>query len=136
MNNSEFGFETEAIRTQLERTQYLEHSVPLYLTSSFIFEDAEDMRASFAEEKIETSIANNPNTNEFVEKVCKMEGATAGFAFASGMAAVYSTMAALLQSGDHIVSSSSVFATHSLFVNYFPSGISKPPILISIILIL
>jgi O-succinylhomoserine sulfhydrylase len=57
MNNSEFGFETEAIRTQLERTQYLEHSVPLYLTSSFIFEDAEDMRASFAEEKIETSIA-------------------------------------------------------------------------------
>jgi O-succinylhomoserine sulfhydrylase len=57
MNNSEFGFETEAIRTQLERTQYLEHSVPLYLTSSFVFEDAEDMRASFAEEKIETSIA-------------------------------------------------------------------------------
>jgi O-succinylhomoserine sulfhydrylase len=52
-----------------------------------------------------------------------MEGATAGFAFASGMAAVYSTMAALLQSGDHIVSSSSVFATHSLFVNYFPWNI-------------
>jgi O-succinylhomoserine sulfhydrylase len=60
MNNSEFGFETEAIRTQLERTQYLEHSVPLYLTSSFVFEDAEDMRASFAEEKIETSIATEP----------------------------------------------------------------------------
>jgi O-succinylhomoserine sulfhydrylase len=48
-----------------------------------------------------------------------MEGATAGFAFASGMA-VYSTMAALLQSGDHIVSSSSVLGNHSLFVNYFP----------------
>jgi hypothetical protein len=60
-----------------------------------------------------------------------MEGATAGFAFASGMAAVYSTMAALLKSGDHIVSSSSVFgATHSLFINYFPSGILKHPILI------
>jgi O-succinylhomoserine sulfhydrylase len=57
MNEEEFGFETEAIRTQLERTQYLEHSVPLYLTSSFVFEDAEDMRASFAEEKTETSIA-------------------------------------------------------------------------------
>jgi O-succinylhomoserine sulfhydrylase len=49
MNNPEYGFETQAIRTQLERTQYLEHSVPLYLTSSFVFEDAEDMRASFAE---------------------------------------------------------------------------------------
>jgi O-succinylhomoserine sulfhydrylase len=44
--NNEFGFETQAIRNQLERTQYLEHSVPLYLTSSFVFEDAEDMRAS------------------------------------------------------------------------------------------
>lgn len=123
MNEEEFGFETEAIRTQLERTQYLEHSVPLYLTSSFVFEDAEDMRASFAEEKDRNiySRYSNPNTNEFVDKVCKMEGAKAGFAFASGMAAVYSTLAALLKSGDHIVSSSSVFgATHSLFINYFP----------------
>ena len=123
MNEQEFGFETQAIRNQLERTQYLEHSVPLYLTSSFVFEDAEDMRASFAEEKDRNiySRYSNPNTNEFINKVCKMEGAEAGFAFASGMAAVYSTFAALLQSGDHIVSSSSVFgATHSLFVNYFP----------------
>jgi O-succinylhomoserine sulfhydrylase len=123
MNEQEFGFETQAIRNQLERTQYLEHSVPLYLTSSFVFEDAEDMRASFAEEKDRNiySRYSNPNTNEFVDKVCKMEGAEAGFAFASGMAAVYSTFAALLKSGDHIVSASSVFgATHSLFVNYFP----------------
>jgi O-succinylhomoserine sulfhydrylase len=95
----------------------------LYLTSSFVFEDAEDMRASFAEEKDRNiySRYSNPNTNEFIDKVCKMEGAEAGFAFASGMAAVYSTLAALLNSGDHIVSSSSVFgATHSLFINYFP----------------
>jgi O-succinylhomoserine sulfhydrylase len=123
MNEQEFGFETEAIRTQLERTQYLEHSVPLYLTSSFVFEDAEDMRASFADEKDRNiySRYSNPNNNEFVEKVCKMEGAESGFAFASGMAAVYSTLAALLNSGDHIVSAGSVFgATHSLFVNYFP----------------
>ncbi|MCG9794179.1 trans-sulfuration enzyme family protein [Flavobacterium algicola] len=123
MNEQEFGFETEAIRTQLERTQYLEHSVPLYLTSSFVFEDAEDMRASFADEKDRNiySRYSNPNNNEFVEKVCKMEGAETGFAFASGMAAVYSTLAALLKSGDHIVSAGSVFgATHSLFVNYFP----------------
>ena len=123
MNNQEFGFETQAIRNQLERTQYLEHSVPLYLTSSFVFEDAEDMRASFADEKDRNiySRYSNPNTNEFVDKVCQMEGAAAGFAFASGMAAVYSTLAALLNSGDHIVSAGSVFgATHSLFVNYFP----------------
>ena len=44
-------FETNAIRNQMERSQYLEHSTPLHLTSSFVFEDAEDMRASFAEEK-------------------------------------------------------------------------------------
>ena len=123
MNEQEYGFETQAIRNQLERTQYLEHSVPLFLTSSFVFEDAEDMRASFAEEKDRNiySRYSNPNTNEFINKVCTMEGAEAGFAFASGMAAVYSTLAALLKSGDHIVSSSSVFgATHSLFINYFP----------------
>lgn len=45
------NFETNAIRTQTERSQFDEHSTPLYLTSSFVFEDAEDMRASFAEEK-------------------------------------------------------------------------------------
>src|SRR6188768_4157610 len=101
MNEQEFGFETQAIRNQLERTQFLEHSVPLYLTSSFIFEDAEDMRASFAEEKEKNiySRFTNPNTSEFVEKICQMEDAQAGYAFATGMAAVYSTFAALLDSG-------------------------------------
>ena len=116
-------FETEAIRTQLERSQFLEHSSPLYLTSSFVFEDAEDMRASFAEEKDRNvySRYSNPNSSEFIEKVCKMEGAKAGFAFASGMASVFSTFAALLQSGDHIISARSVFgSTHSLFTNFFP----------------
>lgn len=124
MNEQDLGFETQAIRTQLERTQYLEHSVPLYLTSSFVFEDAEDMRASFADEKDRNiySRYSNPNTNEFIDKICQMEGADSGFAFASGMAAVYSTLAALLNSGDHIVSAGSIFgATHSLFVNYFPN---------------
>ncbi|MBS1613896.1 MAG: PLP-dependent transferase, partial [Bacteroidetes bacterium] len=92
-------FETEAIRHQLERTEFLEHSVPLYLTSSFVFEDAEDMRASFAEEKVRNiySRFSNPNCTEFVEKICKMEGAEDGFAFATGMAAVFSTFAALLK---------------------------------------
>ncbi|MFV7235427.1 trans-sulfuration enzyme family protein [Flavobacterium sp. ZB4R12] len=123
MNEQDFGFETQAIRTQIERSQYLEHSVPLYLSSSFVFEDAEDMRASFTEEKERNiySRFSNPNTTEFVEKICKMEGAEAGYAFATGMAAVYSTFAALLNSGDHIVSAGSVFgSTHALFMTYFP----------------
>ncbi len=116
-------FETDAIRTQLERSQYLEHSSPIYLTSSFVFEDAEDMRASFAEEKERNiySRYSNPNSSEFIDKVCKMEGAEDGFAFASGMAAVFSTFAALLNSGDHILSARSVFgSTHSLLTNFFP----------------
>ncbi|MET6991511.1 trans-sulfuration enzyme family protein [Sediminicola arcticus] len=116
-------FETEAIRTQTKRSQYLEHSTPMYLTSSFVFEDAEDMRASFAEEKERNiySRYSNPNSSEFIEKVCKMEGAEEGFAFASGMAAVFSTFAALLESGDHIISSRSIFgSTHSLFTQFFP----------------
>lgn len=115
--------QTDIIRTQIERSQFLEHSTPLYLTSSFIFEDAEDMRASFSEEKERNiySRFTNPNTSEFVEKVCKMEGAEDGFAFATGMAAVFSTFAALLNSGDHIVSAQSVFgSTHTLFTKYFP----------------
>ncbi len=120
MNNQ---FETDAIRQQMERSQYLEHSVPLYLTSSFVFEDAEDMRASFAEEKERNiySRFSNPNTSEFVNKIVKMEGAEDGYAFATGMAAIYSTFAALLSSGDHIVSCNSVFgSTHTLFTKYFP----------------
>ncbi|MGP1992506.1 trans-sulfuration enzyme family protein [Zobellia laminariae] len=116
-------FETNAIRTQLERTKNLEHSVPMYMTSSFVFEDAEDMRASFAEEKERNiySRYSNPNSSEFIEKVCQMEGAENGFAFASGMAAVFSTLAALLDSGDHVLSARNIFgSTHSLFTNFFP----------------
>ncbi len=116
-------FETIAVRTQSERTQFQEHSVPLYLTSSYVFEDSEDMRASFAEEKERNiySRFTNPNTSEFVEKIVKMESAKAGYAFATGMSAVFSTLAALLNSGDHIVAARSVFgSTHGLFTKYFP----------------
>lgn len=117
------NFETSAIRIQTERSQFDEHSTPLYLTSSFIFQDAEDMRASFAEEKPKNlySRFSNPNVSEFTEKIAKMEGAEAGYAFATGMAAIYSTFAALLSAGDHIVSCQSVFgSTHTLFTKYFP----------------
>ncbi|MBT2622066.1 O-succinylhomoserine sulfhydrylase [Chryseobacterium sp. ISL-6] len=117
------NFETFAIRTQTERTQFDEHSTPLYLTSSFIFQDAEDMRASFAEEKPKNlySRFSNPNVTEFTDKIVKMEGAEAGYAFATGMAAIYSTFTTLLDAGDHIVSCQSVFgSTHTLFTKYFP----------------
>jgi len=116
-------FETNAIRTQTERSQFLEHSTPMYLTSSFVFEDAEDMRASFAEEKDRNiySRYSNPTSNEFINKVCQMEGADTGFAFASGMAAVFSTLAALVETGDEILSARSIFgSTHTLFTKFLP----------------
>ncbi|WP_422105933.1 trans-sulfuration enzyme family protein [Winogradskyella sp.] len=115
--------ETKAVRTQIERTQFLEHSNPLYLTSSYVFDDAEDMRASFADEKERNiySRYSNPNTSEFIEKVCLMEGAESGYAFASGMSAVFSTFTALLNSNDHIVSCQSIFgSTQTLFNNILP----------------
>lgn len=116
-------FETHAIRNQMKRSQYLEHSTPLYLTSSFVFEDAEDMRASFAEEKKRNiySRFSNPNTSEFVQKVVQMEEADDGVSFATGMGAVFATFAAFLNAGDHIVSAHALFgSTHTLFTKYLP----------------
>ena len=101
----------------------MEHSTPLHLTSSFVFEDAEEMRAAFSEEKERNiySRFSNPNTTEFVQKVAEMEGAEDGVAFATGMGAVFGTFAALLDSGDHIVSARSVFgSTHALFTKFLP----------------
>lgn len=117
------SFETQAIRQQHERSHNNEHSVPVYLTSSFVFDTAEDMRAAFADESdaFIYSRYTNPNTDEFVSKMCLLEGAEAGVASASGMAAIYTSLAALLKSGDHIISCSSVFgATHTIFTKYFP----------------
>ena len=117
-------FETRAIRTQIERSKNSEHSSPLYLTSSFVFDTAEDMSAAFTEEENKTNIYSrftNPNTTEFIQKITQMEGAEDGVAFASGMGAIYSTFAALLKSGDHIVSCNAVFgSTHTLFTKYLP----------------
>lgn len=120
---SEFQFETIAVRTQSERTLHNEHSTPLYLTSSFVFDDAEQMRRAFAEENDCNiySRFSNPNTDEFIEKIRLMEGAEAGFATASGMAAVFAGFMALLGSGDHILSANAVFgSTHTLFTKYLP----------------
>jgi O-succinylhomoserine sulfhydrylase len=115
--------ETIAIRGQIERSQYNEHAVPLYLTSSYIFEDAEDMRSQFAEEKpgeIYSRYAN-PNVQELLNKVALLEGGESAWATASGMAAVFTTFATFLSAGDEIVSSRSVFgSTHRLLVDVFP----------------
>lgn len=115
--------ESKLIRTQTPRSSNREHSTPLYLTSSFIFDDAEQGRAIFADEQQGNiySRYSNPNTTEFIDKVCDLEGAEAGLAFASGMAGVFASFAGLLKSGDHIVSFRSIFgSTHQLLTTLFP----------------
>ncbi|MFT5859539.1 MAG: O-succinylhomoserine sulfhydrylase [Flavobacteriaceae bacterium] len=117
------NIETIAIRTQTERTDNHEHAAPIYLTSSYVFDNAEDMRAQFADEKeghIYSRYAN-PNVNEFIDKLALMEGAEAGWGTATGMAAVFTFFSSVLSSGDHIVSCRSVFgSTHKLFTEIFP----------------
>jgi O-succinylhomoserine sulfhydrylase len=119
----ERNFETDAIRAQSERTSFREHSAPLYLTSSFVFEDAEQARALFADEvpgNIYTRFSN-PNNSELIQKLCLLEGTDDGIATASGMAAMYISMASLLKSGDHVLASRSVFgSTHQILNVIFP----------------
>ncbi|MEN9729331.1 MAG: O-acetylhomoserine (thiol)-lyase [Bacteroidota bacterium] len=105
--------QTKAIRIQAERSHNREHSVPLYLTSSFTFEDAEEGRAIFAEEKAGNIYSRymNPNVDEFVEKMVMLENAEDGLAFSTGMAAIFASMAGLLKSGDHIVASNALFGS-------------------------
>lgn len=116
-------FETKAIRTQAERSQNREHSVPVYMTSSFVFNDAEQMRAVFAKEEDGNiySRYSNPSVDEFIEKMCLLEGAEAGFATATGMSAVFTSIAAFVSQGDHILASRAVFgSTHQLLTQLFP----------------
>jgi O-succinylhomoserine sulfhydrylase len=115
--------ESKAIRIQTERSQHKEHSTPLFLSSSFIFDTAEDLKAAFdeTEEAYIYSRYSNPNTDEFIRKVCMLEGAEDGFSTASGMAAVFASLMTFLSSGDHILSCSSIFgATHTILNKYFP----------------
>jgi O-succinylhomoserine sulfhydrylase len=117
------NFETQAVRTQTPTTTQKEHSTPLFLTSSFIFDDAEDMRAMFAEEKPGNlySRFSNPNTSELIAKMNLLEGAEAGLTAATGMSAIFTTFAALLNSGDNVLSCRSIFgSTHSIFTKIFP----------------
>ena len=114
---------TRSIREQTSRSAEREHSVPIFMTSSFVFESAEQARALFAEEQqgnIYTRFSN-PNTDEFVRKMAMLENLDDGFATASGMSAIFTSMAALLKSGDHVVCARSVFgSTHQILTQIFP----------------
>lgn len=115
--------ETESIRTQTERTEQREHSTPLFMTSSFVFDSAEHARALFANEVVGNvySRYSNPNTQEFEEKMAVLEEADAGVATASGMSAIFSTLAALLEQGDHILACRSLFgSTHQILNGILP----------------
>jgi len=115
--------QTQAIRIQTPRTPEMEHSTPLFLTSSFCFEDAESMRAAFSEESDDNiySRFSNPTVQEFTAKMCALEGAEDGFATATGMSAIFATFMTFLGSGDHLLSCSSVFgSTHTIITKYFP----------------
>lgn len=114
---------TQAIRIQTSKTSQQEHSTPLYLTSSFTFDEAEAMRAAFADETDDNiySRFSNPNVDEFVAKMCALEGAEAGFATSTGMSAIFSSMFALLKQGDHLICCSSVFgSTFTMVTKYLP----------------
>lgn len=114
---------TKAIRTQADRTKEMEHSSPLFLTSSFCYNNAEEMRAAFADE-IEANIYtrfSNPTVQEFIDKICVLEGAASGFATASGMSAIFASFMALMKQGDHLVCCRSIFgSTHTVITKYLP----------------
>jgi O-succinylhomoserine sulfhydrylase len=114
---------TQNIRNRRPPTAEHEHSTPVFLTSSFVFDDAEHMRALFAEEQQGNiySRFTNPNTSEFIDKMCAMEGADAGLATSTGMSAGFASIMGLLRAGDHIVASRAVFgSTHSLLTQFLP----------------
>ncbi len=114
---------TQAVRIQTIQSPQREHSTPLYLTSSFTFDEADAMRAAFADETEDNiySRFSNPNVDEFIKKMCVLEGADDGFATATGMSAIFSSFFALLKQGDHLLCSSSVFgSTFTVVTKYLP----------------
>lgn len=116
-------FETNAIRIQAERSQHREHAVPLFATSSYVFEDAEHARALFAKE-MEGNIYsrfNNPNTDELAQKLCALENTEDGIVTATGMSAMFVSIVSFLNQGDHLVVSRSIFgSTHKVITQLLP----------------
>lgn len=123
MNNYDLGFDTLAVRSGQQRTAELEHSEAIFATSSFVFESAAQAAARFAGDEPGNiySRFTNPTTRAFEQRLAALEGGEACVATASGMAAITSMCLALLKSGDHIVSSQSIFGTTTtLFQKYLP----------------
>ena len=115
--------QTQAIRIQTNRTNEMEHSTPMFLTSSFCFDTAEEMRAAFADESDDNiySRFSNPSVKEFTDKMVALEGAEAGYSTASGMSAVSGSFMALLKQGDHLLACNSIFgSTHTVISKYLP----------------
>ncbi len=115
--------ETRLIREQMPRSNQREHSSPVYLNSSFVFDDAEQARALFADE-IQGNLYSrftNPNPDEFVRKLCLLEGAEQGVATATGMAAVNLSLLGVLKAGDHLIASRQLFgSTHQIITRLLP----------------
>ncbi len=115
---------TKAIRLQTEQTAQKEHSTPLFLTSSFTYDSAEDMADAFSNDETNANIYSrfsNPTVDEFIAKIAALENAETGIATATGMAAVFGTFMAFLKAGDHIISAAAVFgSTHTILTKYLP----------------
>lgn len=115
---------TKAIRIRTPQTDEMEHSSPLFLTSSFTYDDAEEMRATFADENNNNIYTrfSNPTVQEFTDRVVALEGAEAGYATASGMSAVFASIMALLKSGDSLMACRSIFGSTVTVLNkYLPN---------------
>jgi len=117
----EFDFETRAVREGQVRTAEGEHSETIFPTSSFVFDSAASAAARFSGDQPGNiySRFTNPTVRTFEQRLASLEGGESCVATSSGMAAILATCAALLKSGDHIVSSQSIFGTTTaLFTNY------------------
>ncbi|NBS66621.1 MAG: O-succinylhomoserine sulfhydrylase [Betaproteobacteria bacterium] len=113
-----FSFDTLAVRAGIERSQFGEHAEPIYLTSSFVFENSAQAAARFAgtDRGPVYSRFSNPTVQMFCDRLAALEGAPACLATASGMSAIMATLMSLTRAGDHVVSSTGVFgATMQLF---------------------
>jgi O-succinylhomoserine sulfhydrylase len=111
------------IRTRVEQTNEMEHSSPLFLTSSFSFENAEEMRAAFADETDDNiySRFSNPTVQEFTDRMCVLEGMESGFATSSGMSAIFAVLLTFLKKGDHLLSCNAIFgSTHTVITKLLP----------------
>jgi len=117
----ELGFASLAVRAGQVRTFEGEHAEAIFPTSSFVFQNAAQAAARFAEQEPGNiySRFTNPTVRTFQDRLAALEGGAACIATSSGMAAILATCLSLLKSGDHIVSASSIFgSTVSLFNNY------------------